>query len=399
MDRIVVEVPAAFKAAAQRFVLLMELAESARQAALVGPSFAYAEVERAFALGLQGVAVRPARDGAGGDGGRGPAPARRRGAASQGPARHRDLLLARSARARRAMALPAARRARRADGRSGGLADRRVRGHLDARGRKRDGLPDPAGAGSRGRPDGASPRGAALLRRELPSRHAGRGRAVRGASGCHRGRPPRALRGARGGHRDRALARPHGGALRGPAPSRAGAPEGQAQAQGHAKGTARPDRAGVEDGLLREPDAARPGRPCSPDASVRVHARRRPGGGGGGSVGGCRGVARATPGVARGGDLRRGAGDVEPARRGGGAGGGWPSRCGVGWIGGTCWATSARRCGSGTTRRARRRSWRVGRCACGTPRMRRGSSWRSCARGVWSCVRGGWGASSPSQRR
>ena len=53
MEPIVVEVPAAFKAAAQCFSRLCELAESARQAAAAGEPFAYAELERTFVLGAQ----------------------------------------------------------------------------------------------------------------------------------------------------------------------------------------------------------------------------------------------------------------------------------------------------------------------------------------------------------
>ncbi len=55
VDPIVVEVPAAFKAASQRCARLFELAESARQAAASGQPFAYAELERAFVLGVQAV--------------------------------------------------------------------------------------------------------------------------------------------------------------------------------------------------------------------------------------------------------------------------------------------------------------------------------------------------------
>lgn len=51
MESIVVEVPAAFKGAALRLQLLFELAESARRAAAAGDTFAYAELERAFAVG------------------------------------------------------------------------------------------------------------------------------------------------------------------------------------------------------------------------------------------------------------------------------------------------------------------------------------------------------------
>ena len=51
MESIVVEVPAAFKDVAPRLQLLLELAESARRAAVAGDAFAYADLERAFAVG------------------------------------------------------------------------------------------------------------------------------------------------------------------------------------------------------------------------------------------------------------------------------------------------------------------------------------------------------------
>lgn len=55
MDPIVVQVPAAFKAAWQYCARLFELTESARQAAAAGEPFAYADLERALALGAQAV--------------------------------------------------------------------------------------------------------------------------------------------------------------------------------------------------------------------------------------------------------------------------------------------------------------------------------------------------------
>lgn len=55
METIDVEVPAAFKSAAQCFSRRCELAESAGQMAAAGDRFAYADLERAFALGAQAV--------------------------------------------------------------------------------------------------------------------------------------------------------------------------------------------------------------------------------------------------------------------------------------------------------------------------------------------------------